>query len=220
MTSYQGNPRDRLVHLEMVDLFNITPPPDKAVQGALAKTLKIVGSKGKHAVRARMITSVSNTKFTTLDGDPISLVGLHGKGEILAMGPAWAIERLAEGTTPNYDEEVSHLERDLELYKGLAAGARAPADARLQDRRVSNALREINGYDEVRRTAVLAFFDSVIGNLETFIADCKSQKIAWWFFWSSAYKAKLKEIGLPDREEISWNDNLLDDFDLRESTPV
>jgi hypothetical protein len=205
MNNYRGNPRDRLVHLELIDPFNITPIPDKSIQGQLARMLKSVGSKGKYAVRARMITAVSNTKYKTLEGDPISLVGLHGKGEMLSKGPAWAIERLAEGVTPDFDERVSELQGELERYRGLAEKARLLDDpGELPDQRwlitrtVADALRRIKEFDPVQRKEALAFVDGVIAKLEVFIAECENGTIPWWFFWSTSSASKRQEIGLPE----------------------
>lgn len=126
MIPRHGNPRDHLVQLQLADLLNTTPPPERSVQGQMARTLKNVGSKKRFAVRARMITLVSDTKYKTLEGWPISLVGLHGKAEILALGPAWAIERLGEGMASAFDDEVSVLREELQIYRDLAALARKP----------------------------------------------------------------------------------------------
>lgn len=203
MSDYRGNPRDRLVHLELIDLFNITPTPDKLFQGPLARMLKSVGSKGKYAVRARMITAVSKTKFKTLDGEPISLVGLHGKGEMLSIGPAWAIERLAEGMLPDFDNRVSELRDELERYRVLADEARRlddhdelPKQRWLITRPVGDALCRIKEFNAAQREEVLAFVDGVIAKLETFIAECEGGTIPWWFFWSTRWPSKRTEIGL------------------------
>ncbi|WP_427914831.1 hypothetical protein ACPWT1_07940 [Ramlibacter sp. MMS24-I3-19] len=44
-----------------------------------------------------MITAVAETKFRTRTGLPVSVVGLHGKDELLVVGPAWALRELANG---------------------------------------------------------------------------------------------------------------------------
>lgn len=230
MSNHEGNPRDRLVHLQLIDLFNITPAPDKSVQGPLAKMLKSVGSKGKHAVRARMITAVSNTKFETLDGEPISLVGLHGKGEMLAVGPTWAIERLAEGETPEFDQEVSALQGELEEYRRLVALVRANADEshvdlsqipddinKLRSGVIAARRRSVTDVPtDVPKTKVLSILDDVIVKLESFITDCESGEFPWWFFWSTTSDAKRKEVGLPIEGE-SIRSCLLAQLDLTES---
>ena len=208
MSDYRGNSRDRLVHLELIDLFNITPAPDKSIHGPLARMLKSVGSKGKYAVRARMITAVSNTKFKTLEGEPISLVGLHGKGEVLSIGPAWAIERLAEGLTPDFAKIVSQLQNELERYRELAAEARlidkdddeAP---RLRNRFRNDPIESMREFDAASRSAAIAFLDDVIAKLQAFIAECENGTIPWWFFWSTRWGSKREEIGLPgDKHDL------------------
>lgn len=44
-----------------------------------------------------MITVVAETKYLTKSGLPVSLIGLHGKDELLVVGPTWALLRLAAG---------------------------------------------------------------------------------------------------------------------------
>lgn len=91
---------DNLVTLHLISTFDVEPPPDKSVLGRLDKVLRAVGANGKVSVRSRMITAVADTKYRTTNGIPVSLVGLHGKDELLVIGPAWAIERLAHGEQP------------------------------------------------------------------------------------------------------------------------
>lgn len=224
MSNYRGNPRDRLVHLELIDLFNITPTPDKSIQGPLARMLKSVGSKGKYAVRARMITAVSNTKYKTLEGEPISLVGLHGKGEMLSVGPAWAIERLAEGMTPDFDNRVSELQSELERYRELAEKTRFIDEADELPRPhlkslfadpIEVAFGQIKEFDAAQRKEALAFVVGVIAKLEVFIAECESGTIPWWFFWSSRWPAKREEIGLRGQE----NEDCMETSLLQHFTP-
>lgn len=116
------NPGDNLVRLRLVSPFDLDPPPDRGLQGRLDRVLKSVGAKTHLSVRARMITAISNTKFKTLAGEPVSLVGLHGKDELLVLGPDWAIENLGRGDEPNPTEVDSFiaeqkrtLEQQLEL---------------------------------------------------------------------------------------------------------
>lgn len=106
-----GNPGDTLVQLFLVKPFDLDPVPDKSLQGRLDRVLRSVGANGTIAVRARMITAISNTKFKTVDGNPVSLVGLHGKDELLVRGPTWAVERLGRGETPDPDECPSWLKQ-------------------------------------------------------------------------------------------------------------
>ena len=105
------NPGDTLVQLFLVKPFDLDPVPDKSLQGRLDRVLRSVGANGTIAVRARMITAISNTKFKTVDGDPVSLVGLHGKDELLVRGPTWAIENLGRGESPDTEECRSWLKQ-------------------------------------------------------------------------------------------------------------
>jgi len=105
------NPGDTLVQLFLVKPVDLDPVPDKSLQGRLDRVLRSVGADGTIAVRARMITAISNTKFKTTDGEPVSLVGLHGKDELLVRGPTWAIERLGRGESPDPDECPAWLKR-------------------------------------------------------------------------------------------------------------
>lgn len=65
---HRNDAGNNLVKLELMDIMNIDPMPDKAMQGRLTRVLKLVGAQGTISVRARMITTVSNTKFKTQDG--------------------------------------------------------------------------------------------------------------------------------------------------------
>src|SRR5450759_823580 len=91
---------NRLVRLHLVAPFHIDPVPDKSVLGRFEKALRSVGATGSISVRARMITAVAPTKFKTISGLPVSLVGLHGKDDLLVLGPTWALERLSRGESP------------------------------------------------------------------------------------------------------------------------
>lgn len=102
---------DELVTLHLVVPMNIEPPPEKVVLGRFDKVLRSVGAPQVVKVRPRMITAVAQTKYKTRSGLPVSVVGLHGKDELLVVGPAWAIERLANGkTSPELTVPRSHLE--------------------------------------------------------------------------------------------------------------
>lgn len=97
---------DKLVTLYLISPFNIEPTPDKSLLGRLDRVLRSVGAGERIAVRSRMITAVASTKFKTSSGHPVSLVGLHGKDELLVVGPTWAIERLAAGQQPDDREGI------------------------------------------------------------------------------------------------------------------
>jgi hypothetical protein len=83
---------------------------DKELVGRFQKALRAVGAAGSVAVRPRMITAVAGTKFKTLSGLPVSLVGLHGKDDLLVLGPAWAIERLGSGQVPPVPAAAEHAD--------------------------------------------------------------------------------------------------------------
>lgn len=89
-----------LVQLHLISPSHVEPPPDKTHFGRFDKVLRSVGSPRTVFVRPRMITIVAQTRFVTSSGLPVSLVGLHGKDELLVVGPPWALERLAAGRAP------------------------------------------------------------------------------------------------------------------------
>lgn len=106
--------KNKLVRLILPEPIHLTPTPDKAPSMSFAQTLRRSGTTGSIAVRPRMITIIGRTKFKTLSGLPVSLVGLHGKGELLVVGPDWAIERLSDGdAVPSSasDGEMTALQR-------------------------------------------------------------------------------------------------------------
>lgn len=70
-------------------------------------------------VRSRMITIISSTHFKTLGGSPVSLVGLHGKDEVLVVGPTWALQRLATGDIPNLSGNTS-TEQAISIAKSFS----------------------------------------------------------------------------------------------------
>jgi hypothetical protein len=139
------NPGDTLVQLFLVKPFDLDPVPDQSLQGRLDRVLRSVGANGRIAVRARMITAISNTKFKTVDGDPVSLVGLHGKDELLAQGPTWAIERLGRGETPDPDKCKSWLEqkaKEVAKERGSLSEARTELDFYTKNRPVLDELEK------------------------------------------------------------------------------
>ena len=91
------NSPDKLVRLYLVAPIHVEPTPDKAVLGRFERILRGVGATGSIAVRARMITLIAGTKFKTVSGLPVSLVGLQGKDDLLVLGPPWALELLSAG---------------------------------------------------------------------------------------------------------------------------
>lgn len=58
------------------------------------------------------MTAVAETKFRTRGGLPVSVVGLHGKDELLVVGPAWALRELANGR-PTHDLKPVKSEFDV-----------------------------------------------------------------------------------------------------------
>ncbi len=113
---------DKLVTLHLISPFNVEPTPDKSLLGRLDRVLRSVGAGERIAVRSRMITAVASTKFKTKSGHPVSLVGLHGKDELLVVGPTWAIERLAAGRQPD-DQDGQPTESAAALkLRGILEG--------------------------------------------------------------------------------------------------
>lgn len=114
------------------------------------------------SVRARMISLITSTKFKTTSGQPISLVGLHGKDEILVVGPTWAIARLATGevpkkvdTPPSIPDLCSRIETELLLLKNLPALLSAKLN-----------IDQIKDRDEI----LAAMFRTNLSNVELFFS--------------------------------------------------
>jgi hypothetical protein len=100
-----------LVQLNLIAPSHVEPVPDKGNFGRFDKVLRSVGSPRTVHVRPRMITVVSETKYVTKSGLPVSLIGLHGKDELLVVGPVWALLKLASGQRPKESNlENSHVE--------------------------------------------------------------------------------------------------------------
>lgn len=97
---------DHLVKLHLVAPMSVEPTPDKSVFGRFDRVLRSVGAPREVMVRPRMITAVAETKYKTGDGLPVSVVGLHGKDELLVVGPVWALEDLANGRSTSDLKEV------------------------------------------------------------------------------------------------------------------
>lgn len=89
-----------LVQLNLISPSYVEPVPDKGNFGRFDKVLRSVGSPRTVQVRPRMITVVAETKYVTKSGFPVSLIGLHGKDELLVVGPVWALLKLAAGHKP------------------------------------------------------------------------------------------------------------------------
>ncbi|MBX3669986.1 MAG: hypothetical protein KF778_16415 [Rhodocyclaceae bacterium] len=88
-----------LIQLHLVSPAFVEPTPDKTT-GRFGAVLRSVGASKSVYVRPRMITAVASTKYKTRSGLPVTLVGLHGKDELLVVGPDWAILKLASGEAP------------------------------------------------------------------------------------------------------------------------
>ena len=100
-----------LVQLNLIAPSHVEPLPDKENFGRFDKVLRSVGSPRTVHVRPRMITVVSETKYITKSGLPVSLIGLHGKDELLVVGPVWALLKLASGQKPKESiPENAHVE--------------------------------------------------------------------------------------------------------------
>ena len=97
--------RNTMIELHLISPFHVEPTPDQSNLGRFDKAIRSVTNLQDTRsiyVRPTMITIISNTKFKTSSGLPISLVGLHGKDELLVTGPAWAILKLAQGRCSLY----------------------------------------------------------------------------------------------------------------------
>ena len=90
---------NELIQLHLISPAYVDPTPDKT-SGRFGTVLRSVGAATSVYVRPRMITAVANTKYMTRSGLPVTLVGLHGKDELLVVGPDWAILKLANGEAP------------------------------------------------------------------------------------------------------------------------
>jgi|GEM_PF-6889574 len=114
MNSQNGNSNrfgDTMVRIEIAtkDKFDMATLPDQKNPGRLQAMLKSVGSSQVITIRSRMITAVADTKYRTKDGHPISLIGVHGKDELLVVGPTWVFERYAKGVEPDVEAWIDKL---------------------------------------------------------------------------------------------------------------
>lgn len=120
--------------------------------------LKGVGADGDVLIRPRMITIISSTHFKTVGGLPVSLVGLHGKDEVLVVGPKWALARLADGNIPKKgdyqgDGAKAHKVKSFAVEQlfwfsrlpELVASARGVLGQRLGKTAIEDALPEVFG---------------------------------------------------------------------------
>lgn len=111
--------RNTMIELHLISPFHVEPTPDQSNLGRFEKAIRSVTNLQDTRsiyVRPTMITIISNTKFKTSSGLPISLVGLHGKDELLVTGPAWAILKLAQGESVPASEGM----RSFEAYENAA----------------------------------------------------------------------------------------------------
>lgn len=90
---------NELIQLHLISPAYVDPTPD-TTSGRFGTVLRSVGATTSVYVRPRMITAVAGTKYKTRSGLPVTLVGLHGKDELLVVGPDWAILKLASGDVP------------------------------------------------------------------------------------------------------------------------
>lgn len=112
-----------LVQLHLISPSHIEPLPDKTNFGRFDKILRSVGSPRTVYVRPRMITVVSGTKYSTRTGLPVSLVGLHGKDELLVVGPPWALLKLAAGVAPKVQPQEDARARYKEAIRTVVEEA-------------------------------------------------------------------------------------------------
>lgn len=111
--------KNTMIELHLISPFHVEPMPDQSNLGRFDKAIRSVTDLQELRsiyVRPTMITIISNTKFKTSSGLPISLVGLHGKDELLVTGPAWAILKLAQGESVPSAEGI----RSFETFENAA----------------------------------------------------------------------------------------------------
>lgn len=103
--------RDALIGIYVIAMQHLDPSPTTALSGRFVKVLQDAKAKGRIAVRARMITAVAQTQYQTRNGLPVSLIGLHGKDELLVVGPAWALERIGAGDYPSMKNQTAVIDK-------------------------------------------------------------------------------------------------------------
>lgn len=150
------NSANSLVSLPLASQISLDPIPDRKLFGRFTNLLKGVGADGDVLIRPRMITIISSTHFKTIGGLPVSLVGLHGKDEVLVVGPKWALARLAAGDLPK-DTDLVEAEASVPRIKSyaveqlywftrlpeLVSAANGSLDERLETSTVENELPEV-----------------------------------------------------------------------------
>ena len=97
--------------------LDIMPENEHLSGGRFAKSAVSAGCSGKIMVRSRMITAISDTKYRTKSGAPITLVSLHGKDDVLVLGPAEAIERIANGEIPEPYTHSGYIDKVKQAIK-------------------------------------------------------------------------------------------------------
>lgn len=128
MNMTNGRSASDLIQLHLISPAHVEPPPDVS-NSRFAKVLRSVGASSAVHVRPRMITVVADTKYKTRSGMPVTLVGLHGKDELLVVGPDWAILRLANGEAPKttggrdisseYEDALAYVVEEIYWLKRL-----------------------------------------------------------------------------------------------------
>ena len=119
--------RDTLVGIYVVAIQHLDPSPPTALSGRFVKVLQNAKAKGRIAVRARMITAVAQTQYQTRNGLPVSLIGLHGKDELLVVGPAWALERIGAGEYPSTKNQTAVIDNITLVKDEIAMLEKLPA---------------------------------------------------------------------------------------------
>lgn len=154
--------RNEFLRLFLVQPIDIEPVPDEEhLNGRFIKSAERAGCKGVISVRARMITAIADTKYKTTDGAPMSLIGLHGKDEVLVLGPRWAIERLASG-----EREPETLE-----YSGMIRASIEIAESELAYLRQIPALikqADMGDSDDPANKDLRKFFRTSIDEIQAY----------------------------------------------------
>jgi hypothetical protein len=199
MDDFLISPSDCLVYLHVVAPSGLSGKPREALaDGWLDRMVEVTG-RGELVVRARMIVGVHSTDYRTPEGLPVSAVSLCRSDSVLALGPDWALRRLAAGIQPEFEREVSSLKDDLLRYRELAIRATALPSAESSASSVEAGLMRLEQFSMNSRADALAFVDQVIRQLEAFIAECQKGTVPWWFFWTGEATARRRRVGLPPR---------------------
>ena len=203
-----------LVRLHLVAAHHLDPTPTKGLGGRLDRVLRDVGSRDGISVRARMITAVASTKFATLNGLPVSLVGLHGKDELLVTGPRWALEKVANGQYPTGEPTNAQAKAPLAVVQDeitllqqlpdLLSRVRVPSHIDLEELTAESseyidafgAKRALTALFRTKITRIMSFFET--NDLSMFLEAALLEA-------KQVLHNVTEESGLDDIYRVWWN---------------